>query len=135
MPKEAWEMVSENVNAQILDVRTQAEWGWVGVPNMGLLGKPLILVEWLTFPGSQKNPDFAEQLETQMATLGFDKTTPLLILCRSGQRSRNAAKLLTSLGYNECFNITHGFEGDPDDAKHRGTVNGWKVDDLPWIQG
>ncbi len=135
MPKETWEMLSENDQAQILDVRTQAEWSWVGIPDLSSLGKPLLLVEWNSFPGNQKNLDFVAQLEQQMEAGGFTKDTPLLILCRSGQRSRNAAKLLTSLGYKECYNITHGFEGDPDGTKHRGTANGWKVDQLPWIQG
>jgi len=135
MPKEAWGVLNDNPKAQIVDVRTSAEWSWVGVPDMAAIGKQLLLVEWLGFPGNERNIAFAPQLEAQMETLGLDKETPLLMLCRSGKRSLHAARLMTSLGYSQCYNITTGFEGDPDGAKHRGTVNGWKMDGLPWIQG
>ena len=135
MPTEAWEMLKDNPEAQIVDVRTSAEWAWVGVPDLATVGKQLVLVEWMAFPGNTRNDAFAPQLETQLETLGVGKEAPLLMLCRSGKRSLHAARLMQSLGFTACYNITTGFEGDPDGAKHRSTVNGWKVDGLPWVQG
>jgi rhodanese-related sulfurtransferase len=65
---------------------------------------------------------------------GVSRDRSLLLICRSGVRSRDAAVALTSAGFGPCYNISDGFEGDLDGAKHRGISNGWKVADLPWIQ-
>jgi rhodanese-related sulfurtransferase len=59
----------------------------------------------------------------------------VLLLCRSGARSRAAAIALTAAGYGPCYNVSEGFEGDRDGAAHRGSVGGWKVAGLPWAQG
>jgi rhodanese-related sulfurtransferase len=77
------------------------------------------------------NPDFAGQV----AAAGVERDAALLIICRSGIRSKAAAIALTAAGFGPCYNVATGFEGDPDPTKHRGTVNGWKVDGLPWVQG
>ena len=42
---------------------------------------------------------------------------------------------MTQQGFTACYNIASGFEGDSDPTRHRGTVSGWKVDGLPWVQG
>lgn len=128
---DAWDMLAENGQAQIIDVRTRAEWSYVGIPDLSNLGKQPLLIEWQDFPAGNKNPMFGEQVES----LGLDKDAPLLLLCRSGVRSKHAAILLTALGYSQAMNVTHGFEGDPDELKHRSTKNGWRFDGLPWVQG
>ncbi len=69
-----------------------------------------------------------------MTAAGADKAAPVLLLCRSGARSRAAAIALTGLGFAGAYNIAGGFEGDPDGARHRGLRNGWKADGLPWRQ-
>ena len=74
------------------------------------------------------NPNFDAQLKTAVTT---DK--PLLLLCRSGIRSIAAAQRAQALGY-QAWNILEGFEGDPDDAAHRGTTGGWRHRGLPWRQ-
>ena len=130
-PSRAWEMLGAEADAALVDVRTPAEWNYVGVPDLGKLGKKPVFLPWLFFPSMEVNPQFAEALEG--AHLG--QNAPLLFLCRSGVRSRAAAVAMTSRGYTRCYNIVSGFEGDPDPARHRGTVNGWKVDGLPWVQG
>ena len=79
------------------------------------------------YPGGIPNPDFLPQL-AQVAT----KDSVLLFLCRSGVRSRHAAKLATEHGYTECFDILEGFEGDKDAQGHRKTVGGWCKAGLPW---
>ena len=78
----------------------------------------------------QSNPDFIEQVK-QVAT---DKSAPVLLLCRSGQRSLAAAKALEQEGYQHLVNIVDGFEGPLDDNKHRGNLGGWRYEGLPWEQ-
>jgi len=129
--KEAWEWMNDNPDAQMIDVRTDAEWGWVGIPDLTSTGKQLHLIQWITHPSNDKNPYFSEQVEH----LNIDKKAPILFLCRSGKRSLFAARLMQSLGYTACYNITEGFEGNPNEQKHRSTVNGWKFENLPWLQG
>jgi rhodanese-related sulfurtransferase len=124
---EAWALLEKEPAARLVDVRTQAEWNFVGLPDLSPLGREAELVEWQMFPTMQVNPDFVEQA-------GGDKDAPVLFLCRSGARSRNAAIALTRAGYTRAYNIAGGFEGDLDGERHRGNRNGWKAAGLPWKQ-
>lgn len=130
-PKQAWEMLSENPDAVLIDVRTAAEWAWVGQVDLSGINKQHQCVEWNRFPGGVPNENFIHEI----AELNSDKGTPLLFLCRSGVRSKYAAIAMTQAGFAICYNISGGFEGDPNDERHRASVNGWKFDGLPWIQG
>ncbi|MHA1599114.1 MAG: rhodanese-like domain-containing protein [Alphaproteobacteria bacterium] len=130
-PTETWERLVADVGARLLDVRTPAEWAYVGLPDLTELGKQPLLVPWMLFPAMQVNTDFVRQV----SDLGVEKQADLLIICRSGQRSAAAAMTLTEAGFKVCYNVSSGFEGDKDASGHRGTVNGWKFDALPWIQG
>ena len=130
-PKQTWEMMNQNLKASLLDVRTPAEWTYVGIPDLSSLARQPILVPWILFPTMEPNPDFVNQI----SGMEVDPRQDLLILCRSGQRSKSAAIALTAAGFSACYNISYGFEGDKDQAGHRGTINGWKVDALPWTQG
>lgn len=130
-PTEAWEKLSSDANAKLIDVRTQAEWVYVGIPDLASLDKKPLLVSWQVFPTMTKNEAFAQQIQSQ----GVQPGDTLLFLCRSGVRSKAAAELMTGLGYNSSYNIIDGFEGGLDDTRHRGTNGGWKVAGLPWAQG
>ncbi|MBK8174476.1 MAG: rhodanese-like domain-containing protein [Rhodospirillales bacterium] len=130
-PSKAWEVLSGDPDAVLVDVRTPAEWNYVGVPDLGRAGKKPLFLPWLLFPSMEVNPHFVEHLEKS----GLPLEAPILFLCRSGARSKSAAIAMTARGFQRCYNITSGFEGDPDQARHRGTVNGWKVEGLPWVQG
>ncbi len=130
-PRQAWEMLASDPKAALVDVRTQAEWNYVGVPDLSTIGKKPLFVPWIFFPSMEVNPQFAEHLETAR----LDTDTPLFFICRSGARSRSAAMAMTARGFTRCYNVASGFEGDPDASRHRGAVNGWKVESLPWIQG
>ena len=122
-PKEAHEILQDNPDAKLIDVRTRAELDWVGrVPGA-------VEVELQTWPGGRPNPDFMKQLEAKV-----DKSAPVLFICRSGGRSHNAAMLAQQAGYAECYNVLEGFEGDKDDTGHRNTVGGWRHAGLPWTQ-
>lgn len=125
LPQEAQSILEQDSHSRIIDVRTQAEWEWVGrVPNS-------TLIEWNTWPGGQPNPGFIDQLRERVP----DLTTPVLFLCRSGGRSHNAAIAATRAGYTHCFNILQGFEGDKDANGRRNSVGGWRFAGLPWLQG
>lgn len=130
-PRDAWDQLTSNPNAKLVDVRTQAEWVYVGVPDLSPLGKQPILVQWQTFPAMAHNESFAEQLRGQGVVPG----DTVLFLCRSGVRSRAAAELMTQLGFTAAYNVSDGFEGPLDDGRHRGHAAGWKAAGLPWVQG
>ena len=130
-PAEAWELLKENPKAVLVDVRTLPEWNFVGLPRLDSLRKETICVSWQSFPDMGMNTAFVEEV----AARGVDKDQPVLLICRSGARSRSAAMALTAAGFGPCYNVAEGFEGDRDGDLHRGSVGGWKVAGLPWAQG
>jgi rhodanese-related sulfurtransferase len=134
LPDEAWAMLKRRPAAQLVDVRTTAEWNFVGLPDLSSLGRTVHLVEWQNFPSMALNPDFVASTVQRLEAGGAGKETPVLLLCRSGARSRSAAIALTKAGYAQAFNIAGGFEGDANAAGHRGVTNGWKATGLPWRQ-
>lgn len=134
--KQVWSKLAEEPGACLIDVRTQAEWAYVGLSDLSSLGKKPFLVEWQIFPSMQVDGYFAANLKTQLSEAGMDDAdATLMFLCRSGVRSLAAAKVMTSEGYRHCFNVTGGFEGPKDADGHRGTTDGWKAHGLPWVQG
>lgn len=128
---DAWKRLEEEPDAVLLDVRTLAEWQFVGVPDLSTTGGQVVTIEWQQFPSGQPNPNFLAQV--QAAGIGPGQT--VLCLCRSGARSLSAARLLTQAGFDQAYNVTEGFEGRKDAQGHRGTVEGWKAAGLPWQQG
>ncbi len=129
-PKEAWQALSTDRQAQLIDVRTHAEWMFSGLPNLESIGKSVKAISWKFYPNYDLNPQFLEQLEAQVP----DKSTPLYFLCKTGGRSTDAAIAATEAGYVTCYNVSDGFEGTSDSFHQRGRLNGWKADDLPWQQ-
>lgn len=133
---EAWRVLSENPHAVLIDVRTRAEWSFVGIADLGSLGKEALLVEWASFPAMNANVNFVSEVTTALDEVVGEaaKSAPVFFLCRSGARSRSAAKALTAQGYSAAYNIVGGFEGDLDEARQRGHAGGWKAAGLPWVQ-
>lgn len=132
--QEAYDRLSEQDDAVLIDVRTQAEWSFVGLPDLRPVGKEPVLAEWQSFPSSGPNEGFAKTVSDLLVKKGLDLGVPIYFLCRSGARSQAAAIALTQAGHTQCFNISDGFEGPLDEAGHRGTWSGWKAAGLPWIQ-
>jgi rhodanese-related sulfurtransferase len=130
-PAEAWALLKENPKAVLIDVRTVPEWGFVGLPRLDSLGKETLCISWQAYPDMARNAGFT----AEVAAKGVAKDQPVLLLCRSGARSRAAAIALTQAGFGPCYNVAEGFEGDRDGELHRGTVGGWKTAGLPWAQG
>ena len=130
-PRDAWALLEREPKSVLVDVRTEPEWNYVGLPDLGPLGKQPVRLAWQVYPQMQVDPGFADRL----AAAGATRDHHLLFLCRSGVRSKAAAQLMIERGFAHCYNITNGFEGPHDGSKHRGTVSGWKHDGLPWTQG
>lgn len=130
----AWQALASKPRSQLVDVRTRAEWTYVGIPDLGPLGKRSVLVEWQTFPDQAVDPRFAERLAGELKALGVQPEDDLFFICRSGSRSLAAAKAMAAIGYRACHNVAGGFEGPLDDARHRGAKEGWKAAGLPWQQ-
>lgn len=131
-PEEAWEMLLDNPKAVLVDVRTEAEWRLVGVPDTSQTGREPVFAEWVNYPQGAPNANFLAELADSGLTP--DTGAPVIFLCRSGQRSIGAAKAATAAGMGPAYNILDGFEGGPDADGHRG-VQGWKASGLPWRQG
>jgi rhodanese-related sulfurtransferase len=123
LPAEGYELMQSAPGAKLIDVRTRAEWDFVGrVPGS-------IPIEWQTYPNSQPNPAFLDELRAQT-----EKDAIVMFLCRSGARSHAAAAAASRIGYAHSYNILQGFEGDKDALGHRASVGGWQFAGLPWVQ-
>ncbi len=129
-PSEAWKILEDEPDAALVDVRTSAEWAYVGVPDLRSLGRDLHCIQWQVFPTMSVNDHFIQQVDES----GIGPEQTILLICRSGVRSRYAAAALTSAGFKRCLNVTEGFEGPCDAAGHRGQEAGWKAQGLPWLQ-
>lgn len=127
--QDAYAALTADQNAALVDVRTAAEWDYVGTPDLDALRKPVHLIEWVTYPNNQPNDAFLSQLEEA----GIAKDAPVYFLCRSGARSAAAASAAAQAGFSATYNILQGFEGDLDEAGHR-SVAGWRNSGLPWRQ-
>jgi rhodanese-related sulfurtransferase len=129
-PTQVWEALTSNPQAHLVDVRTDAEWNFVGLPDLAPAGKQAVLIQWQVYPSMQVNAGFAEQL----TKAGFTPEQHIYFICRSGQRSMAAAQAAQAAGFSHVYNVAEGFEGGPDGAGHRGTIAGWKARGLPWRQ-
>ncbi len=125
-PAAVLERLKANANAVLIDVRTQPEWTFVGVPQV----ERLIRLSWQVYPTMDVNARFVEEVDAA----GLPKDNEIFFICRSGARSASAATALTKAGYTNCWNVAQGFEGDKDAQGHRALVNGWKFSGLPWVQ-
>ena len=128
--QQAWAALEQDKAAVLIDVRTQPEWQFVGVPDLAPLGKEPLLVSWQFYPAMTVNDNFI----TQLCTQGLDKEQTLYLLCRSGVRSVAASVALCAEGF-QAFNVRDGFEGGLDSQGRRGQSAGWKAAGLPWRQG
>jgi rhodanese-related sulfurtransferase len=128
-PEEAWKLLSENPEAVLVDVRTDAEWRFVGVPDLSGLGRDVVYIEWNSVSGT-RNENFVADLLEQVPPRA---DRPVVFLCRSGNRSIGAAEAATEVGIAPSYNVLDGFEGHLDEVGHRG-VTGWRAIGLPWRQ-
>lgn len=121
-PALAWALAGYEL-ATLVDVRSNEERVFVGHVAVGEH------VAWASGTALTRNPRFVRELE---ARTGKDHV--LLLLCRSGNRSADAALAATRAGFSQVFNILEGFEGQRDASHRRGRINGWRLRGLPWVQ-
>ena len=130
LPKMAVERMNENPQAVLIDVRTRAEHKYVGFPDNS------ILIPWFDEPDLESDPDaFYEAVIDALSNRSDAMDTELILICRSGFRSNEALKCLQSKGFTSVSHVASGFEGDLDENDHRGNLNGWRNDGMPWSQG
>jgi rhodanese-related sulfurtransferase len=136
MPSEVWDILLNDKNAVLVDVRTQSEWAFVGTPDLSSLDQDLLCVEWAEYPNMVQNPNF---VTTVFESLVRQEPSQIFFLCRSGVRSLSAARAVATAMTGHvfscpCVNVLEGFEGDLDREQKRGGLNGWKARGLPWGQ-
>jgi rhodanese-related sulfurtransferase len=128
--QQAWDALIGDKEAHLVDCRTDAEWQYVGIPDLRRAGKQAVLVSWQYFPSGNVNAAFVDELRDA----GVEPGHKVFFLCRSGVRSLAAAQAAQAEGYAQVFNLVDGFEGPHDAEGHRGGVSGWKAEGLPWRQ-
>lgn len=129
-PTQTWEALKTDPEAQLVDVRTDVEWNFVGVPDLNGAGKQAVLIPWQVYPSMQRNPSFEDTLKQA----GLTADHRVYFICRSGVRSMAAAQAAQAAGFPHVFNVADGFEGPVDRDGHRGNAAGWKANGLPWVQ-
>lgn len=129
-PSQAWLQLQEHPDATLIDVRTQPEWVFSGLPNLNPISKRVHTISWKLYPTMEVNTRFVEAVAEVVA----EKNTPIYFLCKTGGRSMDAAIAMTQAGYRRCYNIADGFEGDRNEDGQRGSLSGWKASNLPWEQ-
>jgi rhodanese-related sulfurtransferase len=129
-PRQVWEALRKDPKAQLVDVRTDAEWNFVGLPDLSSAGKQVVPIQWQDYPTMARNTAFADQLKEA----GFTSEHHIYFICRSGQRRLAAAQAAQAAGFPRAYNVADGFEGGVDAAGHRGVTTGWKAEGLPWRQ-
>lgn len=135
-PEAAWAALRSDRRTVLIDVRTRAEWAFVGLPDLADAGAEPALIEWQSFPDMAVTPDFAARALQAVDAAGAEEA---YFICRSGGRSMRAALVTAEAAAAAgralaCFNVAEGFEGDLDPAGKRGALNGWKARALPWRQ-
>ncbi|HSO08073.1 MAG TPA: rhodanese-like domain-containing protein [Pelomicrobium sp.] len=125
-PKTAFEFLQAHPDALFIDCRSEMEYLFVGHPAGALH------VSWNDGPDWEVNPHFVGQVKRLAGT--DHATRPIVLICRSGNRSQEAGEALRKAGFVNVYNVAHGFEGELDDKHHRSTKNGWRKEGLPWEQ-
>ena len=129
LPKMAVERLQKNLQALFVDVRTKAEYKYVGFPENS------ILIPWIDDPAWESNPEaFSDLVMQELDGRENILNTEIILICRSGFRSNEALKCLENKGFTQVSHVASGFEGDLDENDHRGNLNGWRHDGMPWSQ-
>ncbi|WP_061937496.1 rhodanese-like domain-containing protein [Aureimonas sp. AU22] len=132
--EECWSALQSDSQSFLVDVRTSAEWNFVGFPLVPENGRDAVFAEWQSYPTMAVDPGFTDRVGAAVRAAGGSETSKLYFLCRSGARSMSSAAAMTAAGFSDCYNILDGFEGPPDPDGHRGHQAGWKAAGLPWRQ-
>jgi rhodanese-related sulfurtransferase len=124
-PREAFEFLKKEPSAVFVDCRSEMEFLFVGHP-VGAMH-----IAWNDGPDWEINPHFVGQVKK---ACGHSTHRPVVLICRSGNRTLDAGAALEAAGFTRVYNVLEGFEGDLDENHHRGTLGGWRKEGLPWEQ-
>lgn len=131
-PKQAWQVLQDDPRAVLIDIRSNMEFLFVGHP-VGAVHIP-----WIDEPDWEVNPHFVTDVRKVMlggiVCEGDEGCAPVILICRSGKRSRDAGKALLEAGFKQVFHVAEGFEGDLNEHHQRSSVGGWRYAGLPWEQ-
>ena len=132
--QDAFNLLKQNKNSTLVDVRTIEEFDLDGIANATEFEDRMLLLPWKTLPEMKENPEFGNILENFLnkTFAQNSKDAHIIFMCLIGGRSNQAANYVSNLGYKNCYNLISGFEGDLNKEGKRGTINGWKADNLPW---
>ena len=125
LPQQAYIWLQEHPDALFIDVRMEIESLYVGRPPRA------VNLPWYEYPDLQPDADKFAAAVSQEAS---SKDQPLLLICRSGQRTLPAGHALEAAGFTNVQHVVHGFEGELDEHFKRSTLSGWRFDGLPWEQ-
>ncbi len=131
-PQEAWQMMQDDPRTLLVDIRSTMEFLFVGHP------KGAVHIPWIDEPEWVVNPHFVTEIRKLM--LGGvvcdaeEGCTPVILICRSGKRSKEAGEALINSNIKNIYHVDEGFEGDLDENHHRSTLGGWRFHNLPWEQ-
>jgi rhodanese-related sulfurtransferase len=125
-PKDAHAYLQDHPDAVFIDVRSEMEFMFVGHPVNAMM------VPWYDGAEWDLNPHFVGQVK-KLAGANF-RNRPIVLICRSGNRTVEAGNALEAAGFQHVVNVLHGFEGELDENHHRNSKNGWRVAGLPWQQ-
>jgi len=110
---EAYDMLNTVPDTYLIDVRTRAEYQFVGHPISAYLFPYFFMTQEFGKKDEQygyrfnvKNKDFISEISKI-----FKKTDNLLIIGRDGTRSHTAAKNLLEAGFRNTVHVEDGFEG------------------------
>ena len=122
-PREALDLLQQNPDSVLVDCRSEMEYLFVGHPAGAHH------VAWNDGPDWTINLHFVGQVQ-KIASLN----RPVVLICRSGQRSVDAGIALENAGFSEVINVLEGFEGPLDEEHQRSKISGWRFHGLPWEQ-
>ncbi|MBL4712307.1 MAG: rhodanese-like domain-containing protein [Gammaproteobacteria bacterium] len=127
---EAWDICQKEPRALLIDVRSSMEYLFVGHPQGA------VHIPWIDEPDWVINKNFVTEIR-KLALGGLLESSddvPIILICRSGNRSDDAGKALIDAGIQTVYHIDEGFEGELDSTHHRSAIGGWRYHNLPWEQ-
>lgn len=131
-PTQAYALLQETPRSILIDIRSAMEYLFVGHP----VGS--VHIAWIDEPDWDVNPNFVAEIQNLLENRfkGSDprQDATVLLICRSGKRSREAGAALLAAGFQHVMHVDEGFEGERDENHHRGTLGGWRFHGLPWEQ-
>ncbi len=131
-PRQAWDLIQKDARAVLVDIRSTMEYLFVGHPQGA------VHVPWIDEPEWVVNPHFVTDIRKLMLGGAVcdeeEGCAPVILICRSGKRSKEAGRALTKAGFRNVYHVDTGFEGDLDEHHHRSTRGGWRFEGLPWEQ-